>query len=139
MPLVQLIYVSSAKQELTEAELDAILESSVRGNTPLQVTGLLLYSHGSFMQVLEGESAAVDEVYRRICDDPRHHHLIEILREEIGEREFGRWAMGFRRLRREDAGRHEAFLPLYIKGFDAEALQAKPGNALELLHHFALR
>ena len=139
MPLVQLIYVSSARQELTDTELDAILESSVRHNTPQQVTGLLLYSQGSFMQVLEGEVAAVEEAYGRICDDPRHHHIIEIMREPIDEREFGRWAMGFRRVRREDVAEHEAFLPLFVKGFDTAALQAKPGLALELLHHFALR
>jgi len=139
MPLVQLIYVSSARQELTDAELDAILESSVRHNTPQQVTGLLLYSQGSFMQVLEGETAAVEEAYGRICEDSRHHHIIEIMREPIDEREFGRWAMGFRRLCRENAAEHEAFLPLFVKGFEAGALQAKPGLALELLHHFALR
>ena len=138
MPLVQLIYVSSARQELSEAELDAILESSVRHNTPQQVTGLLLYSHGSFMQVLEGESAAVEETFGRICQDPRHVHVIELMKEEIAEREFGHWAMGFRRLPKADLAKHEAFLPMFVHGFDAAALQAKPGNALELLRHFAM-
>lgn len=137
MPLIQLIYVSSAHQELSDAELDAILESSVRHNTPQQVTGLLLYSAGGFMQVLEGETAAVEETYSRICRDPRHKNILELAREEIAGREFDRWAMGFRRLDKMKSATHQAFLPLFAEGFDAEALQARPGDALELLRHFA--
>ncbi|MCK6375779.1 MAG: BLUF domain-containing protein, partial [Zoogloea sp.] len=64
--LVQLIYVSSAARLLDEQALRAILESSVRHNTPQAVTGMLLYANGAFMQVLEGDEAAVAETMSRI-------------------------------------------------------------------------
>lgn len=59
MSMIQLIYVSTANHLLSELEIRQILDSSIRHNTPQEVTGLLLYSDGSFMQVLEGDEAAV--------------------------------------------------------------------------------
>lgn len=72
MRLVQLIYVSTATHELDANEIQKILDSSRRHNTPQQVTGLLLYSRNSFMQVLEGEETAVDETMKRITKDTLH-------------------------------------------------------------------
>ncbi|HRH73370.1 MAG TPA: BLUF domain-containing protein, partial [Zoogloea sp.] len=100
MPLVQLIYVSSACRDLSEDELCDILESSVRHNTQQGITGVLLYKNGSFMQVIEGEEAAIDETYSRICDDDRHKDIFLLSKEAISKRDFPRWAMGFRRLSR---------------------------------------
>ena len=134
--LIQLIYVSSAKQELSDAELDKILESSSHHNAGQQVTGMLLYSFGNFMQVLEGPAEAVDAAYNRICADPRHHHIFLLSREEIRERHFEKWHMGFHRVTRLDADAHPAFAPLFANGFNAEQLGAKAGQAMELLTLF---
>ena len=68
MPLVQLIYVSSACRELSDEELEHILESSIRHNTQQGITGVLLYTNGRFMQVIEGEEAAIEtRVSREAC------------------------------------------------------------------------
>ena len=93
--LVHCIYASAATRPPTPDDLNEILESSRRNNQRLGVTGLLLYSAGSFFQVLEGEAAVVDELFRRIAEDPRHDQLVQIVREPIARRAFADWSMGF--------------------------------------------
>ena len=139
MALIQLIYVSAARKEFDVAELDRILESASRHNTPQDITGMLLYAAGSFMQVLEGEADAVDETYGRITADPRHHDIFLITREPNEQRNFAQWRMGFRRLGANEAATHPAFAPLFKYGFDAESIKAQPGLALNLLKEFGSR
>ncbi|VEB44421.1 Blue light- and temperature-regulated antirepressor YcgF [Chromobacterium violaceum] len=93
MALQHLIYVSTARRELDNADLEALLESCVRHNLRNDISGVLLYGPGNFIQVLEGEADAVAETYQRILDDPRHHNLIEILLENIERRSFAEWRM----------------------------------------------
>jgi hypothetical protein len=136
--LINLIYVSSARAELGSEELAHVLESSVRRNTQQHVTGALLYLNGSFMQVLEGDEAAVDETYARILQDPLHTGLILIERAPIKARSFGSWGMGFKRLGAADVAAYPAYFPLFGEGFDATAIGAKKGFALAILTRFAL-
>jgi hypothetical protein len=137
MELVRLMYVSTSNGELGDAELDAILASSVRHNTEQDVTGMLLYCGGNFMQVLEGWRAAVEETYARLSQDPRHRGLILLGTDPIGVRDFASWRMGFRRVGAADAGADPAFAPIRNGRFDVPALQARPGTALQLLRSFA--
>jgi hypothetical protein len=136
MSLVQLIYVSSATHPLSDDELDKILESSVRHNTTSNITGMMLYSEGNFLQVLEGSEAAVEETYQRICQDPRHTNFFLISKEEIPQREFSAWQMGFRRLSKLDAENTPSYAPLFEKGFDSQQLSAQSGLAAEMMRQF---
>lgn len=136
MPLIQLIYVSSAIEEFSDEVLDSILASSVKHNTPQAVTGMLLYSRGSFMQVLEGEAAAIDETWSRICRDERHRNIIELSREIVAQKEFASWSMGFHRVKPADASLHPAYAPLFVNGFDAGAISAVDGTATAMLKLF---
>lgn len=138
MGLMHLIYVSNSPAPLDAAELDRILESAVRHNTPQQVTGMLLYVNGSFMQVLEGEEAAVKETYGRIAKDPRHTNIFILEQGPIAARSFDRWSMGFRRLGQAEADQHPNYAPFFQQGFDATRIGAKPGLALEMLKDFGL-
>lgn len=137
MALIHLIYVSNADHDMDIGELERILESSARHNQPQHVTGMLLYANGSFMQVLEGEEAAVDETYGRIEQDPRHTGLFMVEREPIMARSFDRWNMGFKQLDASDAAAHPAYAPFFSEGFDATAIGAKKGLALDMLRVFA--
>lgn len=138
MPLIHLIYVSTAREEFDNRELQHILEASARNNTPRGITGMLIYAGGSFMQILEGEAAAVDETYRRITQDPRHHDIFLIERETIQERDFGDWHMGFRRIGIQDIAAHPAYTPFLANGhIDPARIGAKPGAALDMLKDFA--
>jgi hypothetical protein len=95
MQLVAIAYVSSARRLLRSHELDALLADARAFNARLGVTGALLHGEGSFFQYFEGEPAAVDEVYARIKRATTHHGLIELLRDDIGQRLFADWHMGF--------------------------------------------
>lgn len=136
MSLIHLIYLSTAREAFESAELDRILDTAARRNAPENVTGMLLYAQGSFLQVLEGEALAVDETFARVQRDPRHSGVYVIERAPVAERSFPTWTMGFRRLGAEDAARHPAYAPFFEKGFDVASLGAKPGLALELLLSF---
>lgn len=138
MALIHLIYVSSATAACDAVELEKILVSSARNNTPLQVTGMLLYAQGNFMQVLEGEEEAIDEIYARIAKDPRHDGLFVIEREPIEQRAFDQWSMGFRRLGATEALTHPAYAPFFERGFDAAKIGAHPGLALDMLKEFSV-
>jgi hypothetical protein len=137
MSLIQLIYVSSTTTELEAGEIRRILDSSVRHNTPQKVTGLLLYTHGSFMQVLEGEEVAVDETMSRILADERHHSINVLARTTIPTREFGSWSMGFRGVTAPDAETWPAYAPFFEFGFNSGQIGATPGVALEILQAMA--
>jgi len=96
--LLSILYVSSATRLMTDDELESLLQVSRRHNAAYDISGLLLYGDGSFMQLLEGPAAAVSEVYERIRRDARHHMVTTLLEERGLPREFADWAMAYRRL-----------------------------------------
>jgi hypothetical protein len=137
MALTHLIYVSSAIQEQSDADLDAILASAVRNNSKNDITGMLLYAGGNFLQVIEGEKEAIDKTFSFIEKDSRHHGIIVIERGEIQQRSFIQWNMGFYRLTEIDAAQRPGYAPFFQHGFDAAQIGARPGLALEILLSFA--
>jgi hypothetical protein len=98
---------------------------------------LLLYSKGSFLQVLEGEEAAVDETMGRIAIDPLHHNMLIISRTKVACRDFGQWAMAFRGITAPNATKWPAYAQFFDNGFDAMRIRATPGLALGILRQFA--
>lgn len=101
MALVSLVYISYAASGMTDDDLRAILATARTNNQRLDVTGMLLYRNGFFIQALEGEQEVVDTLFAKIVRDPRHKNVKLVYKNAINERSFGRWAMGFNRL--EDA------------------------------------
>lgn len=96
-----LTYVSSARSLWSVPELDRLLESARAWNEPRELTGMLLYSGGNFIQAVEGPEGRVAEVFERICADSRHRGLLVLLDEQVERRAFPAWTMGFQRF---DAG-----------------------------------
>jgi hypothetical protein len=92
----QLLYASNTHRDVSGAVLEDILAVSRRNNAACGVTGMLLYSDGGFMQVLEGEDAAVAATYARVCADKRHWNAMVML-DRDAPRAFGAWSMGFER------------------------------------------
>jgi hypothetical protein len=88
------MYASRAVPALDQDELVTILRQSKANNPSTGVTGVLCYSGGIFLQVLEGGRSAVNKLYNRIGADPRHTDVELLLYEEIGERRFASWSMG---------------------------------------------
>lgn len=94
--LHSIAYVSTAVNMLSEAELELLLRHAREQNAKLQITGLLLYSAGNFMQYLEGDRQPLKSVFDTIARDPRHRRIVTIMDEPIESREFSEWSMAFR-------------------------------------------
>ena len=92
--LVRLMYASRALPSVDHDELLAIVRKSKSNNGPLGVTGVLCFSEGIFLQVLEGGRSPVNRLYNRIAADPRHTQVELLTYQEIGERRFAGWSMG---------------------------------------------
>ena len=101
MALTQIVYVSSAKASFGKPEVLELLRTSRLNNERAGLTGILLYKDGNFLQVLEGEGAAVQALFEKISADPRHGGVLRLLKSEIAAREFPDWSMAFRDLRDE--------------------------------------
>ena len=92
--LIQLTYASCTSAAMGPDDLKSILASSQRNNMRAGVTGALFLSNGIFLQQLEGDRTAVNELYHRILLDPRHHDPAILDFSEIASRKFGQWSMG---------------------------------------------
>ena len=96
--MLSLIYVSTSIDLLSDEELLDILKVSRVNNTTRDVTGMLLYKGGNFMQVLEGPDDSVHALFEKIKNDPRHKGVTVISREQIQTRQFPAWEMAFQNL-----------------------------------------
>lgn len=93
--IARLVYVSTAAPDLPKKELDAILDTARTRNARDNVTGLLVFDGISFMQLLEGDEAVIDGIFREIARDPRHSNVVRIYQEVGVLRQFKGWAMGY--------------------------------------------
>lgn len=95
--MFHIVYVSTAAGPFSDEDCDDVLASARAFNTAHEVTGLLVCSGGSFLQVLEGPLDAAEQAYARTAASSRHRGLLRTPAIEVPERTFGDWAMGFER------------------------------------------
>jgi Sensors of blue-light using FAD len=100
--LMHCIYASSARRHFETAELTALLQAARKHNDAAGLTGMLLYTEGSFFQVLEGVPDAVEALYARIELDKRHDQVTKIIAEATPSRSFANWTMGFSQVSRKE-------------------------------------
>jgi len=100
--MFHLVYISHTSHHLSEEDLLDILHKSRQFNKKNHVTGMLLYLNEKFIQVLEGEYKAVQDVFRKITSDSRHHKISVVLEGNSEHRIFKDWSMGFKRLDGEE-------------------------------------
>jgi hypothetical protein len=99
----QLCYLSTARGDVNDAGLQAIIDQARRANGPQAITGLLAYGGGVFFQVLEGPADAVGECLSKMQADPRHAHLRVLQDIDVDSRDFAGWPMAFRGLEPDGA------------------------------------
>ena len=88
-------YVSTAISTITIENVSEVFDGIVENNLELGITGVLLFSRGNFMQVMEGPPHNLLPLYETIKRDQRHHHIIEIINQSIIERMFENYRTGF--------------------------------------------
>jgi hypothetical protein len=133
--MIHIIYASVETQSFSPAQLTELLQKARVENERMQLTGILLYSNGNFFQVLEGEPAAVDEMYKKLHLDKRHKQLTLIVREPITKRFFADWSMGFSNVTPEELTQISGMNDFFHGGSCFIGLDS--GRAKKLLAAFA--
>jgi len=100
--LSTIIYRSHISDDVLIKTLGALAEKANQVNELNSVTGILLFNGTHFFQVLEGPEEAVLAIYQAICQDPRHHNLVELMRDYAPARRFGNVGMELFDLRQYD-------------------------------------
>ena len=90
---IRVLYVSRAVGPQTTTVTASILAKAQAHNAAQGIGGVLCQGEGIYMQVLEGERAAVNRLYARIVTDPRHKDVEMLLFEEIAQPRFAAWSM----------------------------------------------
>lgn len=92
--LERLVYCSRACVDTASLQsISEILGVSQRNNVRDGLTGALAVNDGWFLQVIEGPSAALDALLRRLADDPRHTDVDVLSRRSVSGRLFPDWSM----------------------------------------------
>ncbi|MCZ4319205.1 BLUF domain-containing protein [Aequorivita viscosa] len=86
--LYTVCYISNAISLWENGQLQDFFESVVKRNNALDISGLLLYHEGTFVQVLEGDQITVDSLFSAVKSDTRHNQLTVMMEREIKHRIF---------------------------------------------------
>jgi hypothetical protein len=93
----QLFYLSSAGTNFDVVkDIKAILAKASSYNPKHNITGILLFHSGLFMQLLEGPKEEVAGLYNKIEKDPRHKNVIKVFAIDHNPRIFTNWSMAYK-------------------------------------------
>lgn len=91
--LMQIVYSSDACKPMTSRELETLVDQAKVNNSEFNITGLLVYCNGHFLQLLEGEEEHVRLILNTIKQDPRHKNLEVIVSNHSQARVAESWNM----------------------------------------------
>jgi len=100
--LTTIIYRSHICENVPVKALEEMVDAANSKNRHSDVTGILLFNGTHFFQLLEGPAEKVAAIYERICYDPRHHNVVELLSDHGPSRRFGNVGMELFDLRKYD-------------------------------------
>jgi hypothetical protein len=93
--MISITYVSSAVFPFNEKTFLDLVSQCQRNNERLGITGILVYSDGNFIQVIEGADLVTHALYDRIELDVRHRAVTPVAQTLIDAREFQGWSMAY--------------------------------------------
>jgi len=131
-----LVYLSAAVTWFSSKELRDMLVTCRVSNERDDITGMLLYKDGNFMQVLEGQEAAVRMLHQRINADLRHRGLVVIDSGYSSARQFGAWSMAFTDLGASSPTLPEGYSEFMDTPLTDPAFIEHPDQCRRLLHMF---
>ncbi len=134
--MLSTVYISSAKSLFSDVALMDLMARSRANNARIGITGMLVYKDGNFLQVMEGPDEAVKSLYAKILADPRHKGIIKLLQENITERQFPDWSMGFRNLANVDLQETPGYSEFLNEPLESLRFRADPTRAQKLLRMF---
>jgi hypothetical protein len=94
MKLRRLIYTSQATRSFSKRNFLDLLHQSRAYNSVDNITGVLIHRKNFFLQVIEGDTEAIEDLLGRLLLDTRHIKLKIILDKFVEKRIFSNWSMG---------------------------------------------
>ena len=93
--LCQLVYISQITSTglSGSSTLNDISEISIEQNQADNVTGILCYGNGYFLQCVEGSEQALTNLKNRLLVDDRHKELKILDFSQISQRRFTNWSL----------------------------------------------
>lgn len=95
-PLVELIYFSSSIANLTQADFEFLLKGAQEKNQQQNISGVIYYSNGFFLQLIEGPRQNINRLFQSICHDARHFDISLVSFRTIEQKHFEQWSMQYR-------------------------------------------
>lgn len=93
--LIELVYSSRSIKQMEIDEVRALLTQAREKNRREGVTGLLCYDGQKFLQIIEGQSDVILDLFHAIQNDSRHED-VQILHDgDIKARAFSDWKMAY--------------------------------------------
>jgi len=133
-PLHQVIYLSHLT--VKEDSIGNILDAALRHNPRNNITGMMLYSEGDVLQVLEGPQKSVFDLFKKIKLDERHKDVFTVLNEPLAARHFPQWTMGYKKLRESDKFEFLEYQHVFKGSPDAIAVRSRSGVAIDVINAF---
>lgn len=135
MSLSNLVYVSVATEEMSDDELQVLLKYARINNERQNITGLLLYRDGFFVQALEGDENKIDALFAKIKVDRRHCRVTLLYKRPITHRAFPDWRMGFSRMPEKALEQLDGYSD-FLREPTADFFTQNPSYAQTLLQNF---
>lgn len=107
--VLRLTYTSTLTHLLSVRQLVDLIEQIRPKNEHLGVTGLLLYSGGNVIQTIEGDPPTIESLFGAIVLDPRHSDVRIVERQQVADRAFSSWSMGFRNVSAREVAQLQDF------------------------------
>jgi hypothetical protein len=93
--MLELVYKSKAKENISQEDINQILDTAQENNKKLGLTGCLIFHKDHFIQLLEGDEQNLRALYHSIIKDPRHNSIELIYEKNKEHRNFSDWGMAF--------------------------------------------
>lgn len=93
--MIQHVYLSRATNLFRPESIGELLRKSRENNERLGITGMLVYRHPFFLQVLEGPEEEVVRLMSRIRTDARHTEITSVIHAPIARAGFADWSMAY--------------------------------------------
>ena len=135
--MLSITYVSAATTAMSDDDVSAILVQARENNERDELTGMLLYHRGRFIQTLEGPDDPLRSRFAVISADPRHRIIDTIREQAVAERQFAQWTMGFRPLSDDSARELAAFEDFFDGRTGRARLEHADNEAQQLLEWLA--
>ncbi len=131
-----LCYISHEAIPFSNEMLVDLLKNSRSTNIKHEITGLLIYAQGTFIQYIEGPEKSIHQLYANIQSDPRHKFVVKLTDGMQPERSFPSWRMHFKYLNRDESMELFGFEPDHQEISDW-LTQTDTGKGLKLIHTIA--